>query len=116
MNEKSGNYSEQFTSVIMDDMLDLEKCFNFKILIYSLSPDGVVCNLYKSVNNYANKMCLNLHKNNLSYIVDINKFAQNNSLKSASNHLQGSGTCKDTKKYAMIELQITSLEASINLL
>ena len=74
--EKLGNSTGQFTGVTMDEMLDLERCFNVKILIYSLSPDGVVCNLYKSVNNYDSKMYLNVHENHLSYIVDINKFAK----------------------------------------
>ena len=74
--EKLGNSTGQFTGVTMDEMMDLERCFNVKILIYSLSPDGVVCNLYKSVNNYDSKMYLNVLENHLSYIVDINKFTK----------------------------------------
>ena len=74
--EKLGGSTGQFTGVTMDEMLDLERCFIVKILIYSLSPDGVVCNLYKSVNNYDSKMYLKVHENHLSYIVDINKFAK----------------------------------------
>ena len=75
--QKLGNYTGQYSGVTMDEMLDLERCFNVKILIYSLSPDGVVCNVYKSVNYYDSKMYLNVYENHLSYIVDINKIAKN---------------------------------------
>ena len=63
--EKLGNSTGQFTGVTMDEMLDLERCFNVNIFIYSLSPDGVVCNLYKYVNNYDSKMYLNVHETTL---------------------------------------------------
>ena len=45
----------------MEDMPELEKCFIVKILIYSISPCGVVSNLYKSLNESPSKMFLNLH-------------------------------------------------------
>ena len=74
--QKPGKITKNFKGVSIQDMPELEKCFNLNILIYSLSPSGVVSNLYKSLNDYSNKMYLNLHENHLSYIVNFSKLSK----------------------------------------
>ena len=71
--KNSAKYHSKFNCVTMDEMVG--KCFNLKILIY-FPPSVIVCNLYKSLNGYENKIYLNLYENHLSYIKDLKNLAR----------------------------------------
>ena len=57
-------------------MEDLENCYSVKIIIYSLNENGTISLIFNSLNNYVDKMYLNLSGNHLSYITNFNKFAK----------------------------------------
>ena len=65
-----------FEGIHLSDIDNLEQCFNFKIMIYSLKYNGIVEMVYNSLSSFSDKMYLNLHDNHLSYITNFKSFAK----------------------------------------
>ena len=66
----------EFPGVLIEDVIDLEKCFEVKIILYSLNAKGTVSNIYETMSEYQSKMYLNVFQNHFSYITNFDQFAK----------------------------------------
>ena len=69
------DYSD-FKGVTVEDMHDLEKCFDIKILIYRLNEDQTVNLVFNSLNQSLFPLYLNICDNHLSYITKFANYAK----------------------------------------
>ena len=65
-----------FQGIKLTDIDNLKQCFNVKIMIYSLNPNGIVKMVYNSLSSFSDKMYLNLRENHMSYITNFKSFAK----------------------------------------
>ena len=76
--KKKRNISNEisFPGVRMDDISELEICFNVKIMVYCLNSNGTVSLIYNSLSDNDNVMYLNLYDNHFSYITNFEKLVK----------------------------------------
>ena len=68
------NNNINFNGVTLDDIFKLEECFNIKIYIFNMNPNGAVNLIFDSINENNDIMYLNIFDNHLSYITDFKNF------------------------------------------
>ena len=68
------NNNVKFKGVTLDDISQLEDCFNVKIKIFNMNPNGAVNLIFDSINENKDVMYLNISDSHLSYITDLKKF------------------------------------------
>ena len=66
----------EFPGVLIEDVINLEKCFEVKIILYSLNANGTVSHIYETMSEYQSKMYLNVFQNHFSYITNFDQFAK----------------------------------------
>ena len=76
--KKKSNISNEiyFPGVKMDDISELEICFNVKIMVYCLNSNGTVSLIYNSLSDNNDVMYLNLYDNHFSYITNFEKLVK----------------------------------------
>ena len=62
--------------VTLDDLVTAEKCFNLKIIVLSLKPDGSSTVVWTSTRKEGDVIHLNLYGNHFSYICNIDGYAK----------------------------------------
>ena len=62
----------QFPGIKFEDITDIEKCFNIKVLIYNLNSNGTVTCVYETMPQNLSKMYLNISQSLQLY----DKFSQ----------------------------------------
>ena len=67
---------KEFPGVNLDDMYNLERCFNLKIMLYTLNPNGTLSLIFESLSQDTNIMYLNIYQDHLSYVTNFKKFAK----------------------------------------
>ena len=60
----------------MEDINDLEICFNVKVMVYCLNSNGTVSLLYNSLSSNTDVMYLNMYDNHFSYITNFEKLVK----------------------------------------
>ena len=68
------NNNVKFNGVTLNDISQLEDCFNVKIKIFNMNPNGAVNLIFDSINENKDVMYLNISDSHLSYITDLKKF------------------------------------------
>ena len=66
----------QFPGIMFQDIIEIEKCYNIKILIYNLNSNGTVTCVYETMSQNSSKMYLNVYHNHYSYITNFSKYAK----------------------------------------
>ena len=66
----------QFPGILFQDIMDIEKCFSIKILIYNLNSNGAVSHVYETMSQNSSKIYLNVYHNHYSYITNFPKYAK----------------------------------------
>ena len=74
---KFSKLPKEFPGVKLDDMYNLEKCFNLKIVLYTHNPNGTLGLIVESLSQDTNIMYLNIYQDHLSYVTYFNKVAKN---------------------------------------
>ena len=76
--KKKRNISNEisFPGVRMNDISELEICFNVKIMVYCLNSNGTVSLIYNSLSDNDDVMYLNLYDNHFSYITNFEKLVK----------------------------------------
>ena len=76
--KKKKNISNEisFPGVKMDDISELEICFNVKIMVYCLNSNGTVSLIYNSLSDNNDIMYLNLYDNHFNYITNFEKLVK----------------------------------------
>ena len=54
---------QQFPGIMLEDITNIEKCFNVKILIYNLNSNRTVSHVYETMSQNSSKMYLNVYNN-----------------------------------------------------
>ena len=67
---------EHFPGVDIENMCNIESCFNININIFSLNEDSTCENVYKSPGQFETTMNLNLYGNHVSYIKEMNLYCK----------------------------------------
>ena len=65
-----------FVPVCFQVFPDLERCFEKSISVYELKSDGTVTPIYESLQNYEDKLYLNLYEKHLSLITDFHLYCK----------------------------------------
>ena len=75
--KKQRNFTNDvsFLGVKMDDISELEICFNVKV-VYCLNSNGTVSLLYNSLSNNTDVIYLNMYDNHFSYITNFEKLVK----------------------------------------
>lgn len=73
---------EDYPELEMEDMHRLEECFEINVNIFKLREDGSVKVIRRSPCHFKACMNLNLYKNHLSYISNINAYSRSYQLAS----------------------------------
>ena len=68
--------SFSFHGVKLEDITELELCFNVKVMVYCLNSNGTVSLIYNSLNNNTDVMYLNMYDNHFSYITNFEKLVK----------------------------------------
>ena len=66
----------EFPGITFEDITNVEKCFNIKIVIYNLNSNGTVSHLYETMSQNSSIMYLNVYNNHYSYVTNFSKFAK----------------------------------------
>ena len=95
-----------FNGVSLDDICHLEECFNIKIKIFNMNPNGAVNLIYDSDNDNNDVIYLNIFDNHLSYITDLRKFIKKYEYEKCSKMFRNEwnlkrhyGTCYERTKH-----------------
>ena len=78
----------QFPGIMFEDITEIEKCFNIKILIYNLNLNGAVTCVYETMCQNSSKMYLNVYHNHYSYITYFSSMPRNFNVKKALKFLR----------------------------
>jgi hypothetical protein len=70
-NARNGKEIKKFTGVQINEMSQLELCFQININIFRLTKKEACCSVFRSVASFDSTMYLNQYENHLSYIKDI---------------------------------------------
>ena len=65
-----------FRGISTNDLKLFEECFSVSINVFEKKDKDIVIPIYKSLNNYSDRMCLNIYKNHLSYITNFKCYAK----------------------------------------
>ena len=68
--------AKSFKGIKLDDIPDLENCFQINISVFQLLENHSVMVIYKSTANFENDLCLDMQQNHLSYVKDLDMYAQ----------------------------------------